>query len=91
MSDAGNDVERRIGELRTQIDDVDCRIVELLNERAELALAIRELKPRVQRALYDPRREEEIFTHVASCNKGPLYADNLREIYEKILHVMKEL
>jgi chorismate mutase len=55
------------------------------------ALAIRELKPKVQLGLYDPKREEEIFSHLARCNEGPLYADNLREIYEAILHVMKEL
>ena len=41
--------------------------------------------------LYDPRREEEIFAKVASCNEGPLFGDDLREIYEAILHVAKEM
>jgi len=85
------DIEARITELRDRIDDVDCELVKLLNERAEIALAIRELKPKVHLGLYDPRREEEIFAHLASCNEGPLFAENLREIYEAILHVMKEL
>ena len=85
------DAQARIAEYRMRIDEVDCQIVRLLNERAELALAIRELKPQVHMGLYDPKREEEIFTHLASCNEGPLYAENLREIYETILHVMKEL
>jgi len=85
------EAQARIAEYRARIDEVDCRIVQLLNERAELALAIRELKPQVHMGLYDPKREEEIFTHLASCNEGPLYAENLREIYEAILHVMKEL
>jgi chorismate mutase/prephenate dehydratase len=81
----------RIAELRSSIDAVDCQIVKLLNERADLALAIRDLKPTVRWSLYDPKREEEIFSNLAKCNEGPLYGDNLKEIYEAILHVMKEL
>jgi chorismate mutase len=81
----------RIDELRTGIDDIDDRIVALLNERAKLALDIRALKPQAQLGLYDPKREEQIFARLAARNSGPLYGDNLREIYEAILHVMKEL
>ena len=85
------DPQARIGELRDAIDTIDCRLVELLNERARLALAIRALKPDANLSLYDPKREEEIFAHLAQCNEGPLYDENLREIYETLLHVMKEL
>ncbi|MDO9556286.1 MAG: chorismate mutase [Coriobacteriia bacterium] len=91
MAEHTEDVQHKIAELRVQIDEVDCRIVKLINQRAELALAIRELKPKVNLGLYDPKREEEIFTRLSACNGGPLYDDNLREIYEAILHVMKEL
>jgi chorismate mutase len=85
------EVQQRIDELRTSIDELDCRIVKLLNERADLALAIRELKPKVNLGLYDPKREEQIFANLSACNDGPLFDDNLREIYEALLHVMKEL
>jgi chorismate mutase len=88
MSD---DARASIAVLRDRIDEIDCRIVGLLNERAHLALDIRALKPQARLGLYDPKREEEIFTKLAACNAGPLYGDNLREIYEAILHVMKEL
>ena len=40
--------------------------------------------------LYDAKREEEIFAKVDSYNDGPLYNENLREIYASILKVMKE-
>ncbi len=86
-----DEVQARIGELRDRIDEIDGEVVKLLNERAQLALDIRELKPRVRMALYDPKREEEIFEKLASCNDGPLYDDNLREIYDAVLRVMKEL
>lgn len=86
-----DDKVNEIAELRATIDDLDCQIVKLLNERAEAALEIRKLKPQVHWGLYDPKREEEIFGHLAKCNDGPLFADNLREIYAAILHVMKEM
>jgi chorismate mutase len=89
MSD--EDAKTKIAELRTRVDALDCELVGMLNERARLALEIRELKPKVQWSLYDPKREEEIFGNLAKCNTGPLYDDNLREIFEAILHVMKEL
>lgn len=85
------EAQARIAGLRQRIDEIDCQIVQLLNERARLALEIRHLKPQVHWGLYDPKREEEIFANLARCNAGPLYAENLREIYEAILHVMKEL
>ena len=91
MADQTDEVQARINELRGRIDQIDCDVVKLLNERAKLALAIRDLKPKVHQALYDPKREEEIFEKLRACNDGPLYDDNLQEIYEAILHVMKEL
>lgn len=91
MADDTQDAEARIAELRSRVDSIDCRIVDLLNERAATALEIRDLKPAMHWGLYDPKREEQIFENLARCNKGPLYGENLREIYETILHVMKEL
>lgn len=80
----------RIEEHRAAIDDIDDRIVALLNERAMLSLQIRALKPDAHMGLYDPRREEEILRRVGQANEGPLYDEHLREIYTAILKVMKE-
>lgn len=85
------EAQAKIAELRQRIDEVDAHIVGLLNERARLSLEIRHLKPQVHMGLYDPKREEEIFAKLAERNEGPLYTENLREIYEAILHVMKEM
>ena len=89
--DGSSEANELIAAKRSAIDDIDCKLVELLNERARLALEIRGLKPEIRMSLYDPQREEEIFDHLASSNKGPLYGENLREIFEAILHVMKEI
>lgn len=91
MTDESKDAGERITALRGEIDDIDCRIVALLNERAARSLAIRDLKPAMQWSLYDPKREEQIFENLGRCNEGPLYSESLREIFGAILHVMKEL
>jgi len=91
MSDRPKETLERIEELRGKIDGIDRDIVRLLNERAGFSLAIRDLKPKVDKSLYDPKREEEIFLKLAEANGGPLFNDSLREIYEVLLHVMKEL
>lgn len=91
MSDQNLNAQARIAEIRERIDSIDCQLVKLLNERSQCSLDIRALKPEAKWGLYDPKREEEIFENVAKCNEGPLYADDLREIYEAILHVAKEM
>ena len=75
---------------REKIDEIDREIVLLLNKRAGHSLVIRGLKPDANMGLFDPKREEEIFTKIEGYNEGPLYNDNLREIYATILKVMKE-
>jgi len=80
-----------IEEHRNRIDEIDCQLVALLNARAEQSLAIRKLKPSAKMGLYDPRREEQIFEKVGSVNGGPLYNDDLRQIFSTILKVMKEM
>jgi len=87
-----NDQAReQIAEHRAKIDEIDRQIVVLLNERQKQALAIRELKPDAHMGLFDPKREEEIINGLQEYNKGPLYPDNLREIYTTILKVSKEV
>ncbi len=86
-----DEVQDQIAELRARIDEIDRQMVHLLNQRASLALQIRELKPKASLSLYDPKREEEIFENLSACNAGPLFDDNLREIFDTILRVMKEM
>lgn len=85
-----NEAFQQIEKHRRQIDEIDKEIVALLNKRAGHSLVIRGLKPGANMALYDAKREEEIFGKIDSYNDGPLYNENLREIYATVLKVMKE-
>jgi len=80
-----------IEELRAKIDELDVRIVALLNERARLAVDIGKIK-RANRALtYAPDREEQVLRRVANANTGPLPAASLRSIYTEVISACRAL
>ncbi len=85
-----NEAFQQIEKHRNQIDELDKQIVDLLNKRAGHSLVIRGLKPEAKMGLFDAKREEQIFEKIDACNDGPLFNENLREIYTTILKVMKE-
>jgi chorismate mutase len=85
------EIKKEIEKLRREIDRVDTEIVQSLNKRAGLVVRIKEVKRKANIPLYDPQREEEIFEHLFKVNKGPLFDDDIKRIYEEILEVMKSL
>ena len=74
---------------RAEIDTIDDRIAHLLNERAFHSIAIRDLKPSAKMQLFDAQREEDIIARLSRNNTGPLFNDDINEIYATILKVMK--
>ena len=75
-------------ELRAQIDELDERLVDLLNQRAVCALEIGRLKQQLGLAVYQPEREAEVLRHVqshASHAGGPLNGDALTRVFERII------
>src|SRR5436309_1568234 len=53
-----------IADWRKKIDELDQRLVEMLNERATAAKAIGSLKRNTKMPIYEPDREREIFENV---------------------------
>ena len=82
-------MEERITGYRKQIDQLDEKIVEFLNERAQIVLAIREVKNNSKLPIFDAQREQEILTRLALGNKGPLSDKDVKEIYRHVLFHMK--
>jgi monofunctional chorismate mutase len=85
------EIDAKIEDLRKKIDQLDGEIIAKLNQRAEIVIAIKELKSQGHIPIFDPKREEEILERIAAVNTGPLYDDALKELYEQILHAMKDL
>jgi chorismate mutase-like protein len=80
-----------IADWRKQIDALDGRLVELLNERARAAQEIGKLKRNTSMPIYEPQREEIIFENVRRANRGPLPDSDLRQVYERIIDVMRKI
>ena len=80
-----------IAEWRKKIDDLDRRLVELLNERAQCALEIGKLKCNSAMPIYEPDREKIIFENIARQNHGPLSQVQLRQVYERMIDVMRQI
>ena len=80
-----------IADWRKKIDELDRRLVELLNARALAAKEIGKLKRDTQMPIYEPERERIIHENVRQYNKGPLPDDQLKHIYERIIDVMRKL
>ena len=77
--------------LRSQIDDLDRKIVKLLNERARLGLEAGKAKIRDGRPIADTEREREVLVRVAMANDGPLPQDVMLALYRKLIETIKRL
>ena len=80
-----NDFKEKLKKGRSGIDKIDKALVELLNKRAVTVLKIKRLKEKNNMSLYDAKREEDLMDNIIKYNKGPLYNDNIVQIFEAIL------
>ena len=80
-----------LDQYRTQIDQLDDQIMNLLNQRAKIALAIAKEKQRNQRPVVDASRERQVIERLSQQNSGPLAHDALARIYHALIAEMRRL
>jgi len=71
--------------IREQIDHLDRKIVDVLNERLALAAEIGKLKRHQGGQIYVAEREEAVLRKVLAQNEGPIKNEALRAIYREIM------
>ncbi len=76
---------------RRRIDELDIKLLELLNARAEISLQIGAIKAQAGKAIHDPVRENQVRANVAAANRGPLGGAALRAIFREIMSAMSDL
>src|ERR1700730_8843035 len=76
---------------REKIDEVDRRILALLNERTRTVEEIGRLKHAAQLPVYEPRREDQVFQNIADHNNGPPPTDAARRVFERIIDEMRKI
>jgi chorismate mutase-like protein len=76
---------KTIEDWRRRIDEIDLRLVELLNERSQCALEIGKLKRVDGQPVYQPERERKVLAAVENASRGPLSPAAIRRLFERIL------
>ena len=74
-----------LDKLRNRIDELDHRIVELLNERARVVVEIGKLKNKTGGHVYAPEREREVFERIIKANEGPLPDRCLTAVWRELM------
>ncbi|MEO5822099.1 MAG: chorismate mutase [Vicinamibacteraceae bacterium] len=81
----------QIAVCRDAIDTIDAELVALLSRRAQNVVEIGRLKSLLQMEIYQPAREEAVLRHVRSVNPGPLDADAIARLFERIIDEARRL
>lgn len=76
------DEQDALGKLRQGIDSIDGEVLRLINQRAQLAHRIGEIK---QGNLYRPEREAQVLRRLAEASQGPLPEDAIQCIFREIM------
>jgi len=71
--------------LRRRIDNLDKKIIQLLNDRAKVTLDVAKVKHAGNKSIYAPEREKEVLRRVSSLTCGPLKGEALKAIYREIM------
>ena len=77
--------DKNVEDWRRKIDEIDRRLVELLNERSRCVVEIGRIKQVSGEALYQPDREKQVLDGVVHANPGPLPDAAIRRLFERIL------
>lgn len=75
----------KLKNLRNKIDDLDKKIIQLLNVRAKASLEIGTIKKKNGISIYSPAREREVLKKITILNRGPLTSAALEAVYREIM------
>ncbi|MBW2647091.1 MAG: prephenate dehydratase [Deltaproteobacteria bacterium] len=71
--------------LRKSIDEIDKKLLDLINRRLSLAKEIGKIKEECGDQVFDSARESMIIRRLLDLNKGPVSKEALRNIYTEII------
>jgi len=82
---------KALADCRERINEIDRRLVALLNERTSVVQEIGRIKRECRMPVYEPKREEEVLRNVTESNGGPMAPEAARRIFERIIDEMRTL
>lgn len=81
----------RLEPLRKKIDAIDQTLIELLTERAQVALEVGHIKQEFGSVVYRPEREQQVLDKVATKNPGPLTTRGVTAIWREIMSACRAI
>ena len=75
----------KISEHRKKIDDLDLKILNLIQDRIDQAIIIRGLKTEQDIPLFTPEREKDLINRLIEKSAGQLPAEVIEDIWETII------
>lgn len=80
-----------LDDIRARIDALDAQILKLLNERAQCAIDIGDIKRSTDAVFYVPEREKAVFDRLRKTNTGPLPEQAVKAIYREVISSIRAL
>ena len=74
-----------IEDWRKRIDEIDGKLLDLLNERTRCVIEVGKIKKANNVRIYDPEREREILRRMKEQNLGPLDEEGLQRLFERVI------
>ncbi|NDC61487.1 MAG: prephenate dehydratase [Betaproteobacteria bacterium] len=74
-----------LADLRVQIDQLDAQLLSMLNQRAQLAEAVGEIKRAEGSPFFRPDRVAQVLANIQAHNQGPLKNPHLAAIWREIM------
>ncbi len=74
-----------LDKLRKKIDGIDEKLVELINERAQIVVEVGKLKQAEESPIYVPHREKAVLDKIAELNAGPLPDKTIQAIWRELM------
>lgn len=82
---------QELEELRIKVDNINIKLLELINERARITQEIGHIKMKQGMPRFDPVREREMFDKIIANNSGPFDDNIIRHLFKQIFQASLEL
>jgi chorismate mutase/prephenate dehydratase len=76
---------KNLKDLREEIDNIDSRIIELINKRGLVSREIGGIKKLRKQPVYSPDRESQVYDALAKRSGGPILGESLKAVYREIM------
>ena len=77
--------------LRREIDEIDKKIVELFEERINIAVKIGEWKKSNKIEIFDSKREEKVIEKAIEALVNKEYKEKISELFHKLMDISKDI